>query len=150
MFDTVKLVINLEDAGIAHYQIKKLIMDKGFTYKAKNYRFSFFKPYDVVETFYKGQVTIGICHTAKLNYIYYPEMIITFHLSQFDNFSDFKITLKYLFGEFSDYLYFKADIIRLDFCFETLDFNLRQVFTCFRRKYAQLKNIKLYGKNFEN
>lgn len=114
---------------------KKYILDKSIYKFARSYK-------------YEGK-TLAIKYFKQLPYWTLPDFYLSFHLSQFDSFSQFKLWLRELSGPFYSIILNDSIIYRLDCCFETSLFNLDYVYSCAYRRYVSLPQLKLYGEFYE-
>lgn len=145
MFDTIKLALDPYESKFTSFDVRHYLQLQGFKVKRYEQYFDDSKPYAFIESYTKGNIKVGLCAQRRPMYYTYPHMILTIHLSHFSCFNEFINFIKEAYGEFADYILTKAELIRVDCCFETTDTTLERVFTNFRRKYVNKKNHRVYG-----
>lgn len=145
MFDTLKLDIDMFHSKLTPFEVRYQLNHQGFRTKHHDYTYDDNRPYSRIENHTKGYIKVGVCYSRRPEYYTYPEMILTFHLSHYDSFNAFVEFVGGAFQEQADYILNKAEIIRLDCCFETQDVKIERIHTNFRRKYAHGKNHRVYG-----
>ena len=142
MFDTTKIDASDLLFRLSNEEIKNRFLGYGFSHKVFYNSLISDKPYNVIETFKLDDIVISFWHSLKSKYVSYPQMIITFHLSQFASFKSFKNLVQDIFQEHSDCILNESRIIRLDFCIEVTDIEYGHFVTNFRRKNVQTKNFR--------